>query len=146
MTKTRKDLKLLSIIVLICAGVAFILSILDVCMNGLTLPSEATKGVSQEIVEIAAIAVLFIELLFLFPQIYIGIKGLKEASNPTKAKAHVVWSFIIAFLYAVLAILLIVKTIKSLNFDNVFVLAEYAIDAIFFGCYFITALKVRAGK
>lgn len=146
MSKSRKDLRLLSIIVLICVAISFVMTMIDICQFGLALPSVVIEGVSKEVIEILAITIIVFKLLFLFPQVYVGIKGIKEAKNPTKAKAHIVWAFIITLLFALATIAAIIDVIKALNIDTILVLAEIAIDTIFFGSYYVIARRVRAGK
>ena len=44
---------------------------------------------------ITKIILLAVSLLFLLPQLYIGIKGLKIAKCPDSSKGHIIWAAIL---------------------------------------------------
>ena len=99
MEQARKHLKISSIVVLIFAGL-FMLEL----VSGLVFGDIASvEGVSEEVLRITRIFVLSISLVMMLPQIYIGIKGLLIAKNPTASCGHIVWA-IILFVFSVLSL------------------------------------------
>lgn len=89
MEKSRKYLKFMSEIILICLAFSFIRSILEVFLINV----DPNNGNDLYII-IAKIVLCVIYTVFYIPQIYIGIKGIKVAKNPDSSKAHIVWAVI----------------------------------------------------
>jgi hypothetical protein len=57
--------------------------------------AEIPAGAPDNILLITKIILLVVSLAFLFPQIYIGIKGLKLAKAPVGGKGHIIWGVIL---------------------------------------------------
>ena len=106
MEQARKQLKIYSIALLIytlasMAQVAFGLWFGD--FDGALIP----EGAPENLLLIAKIAVAVIALLLCIPQVYVGVKGILVAKNPTSSIRHVFWAkilFIIAIFGIVFAI------------------------------------------
>ena len=98
MEKNKKNLRFMSIVLLILAGLSLLSILFELffgelsdAFKGATLPEGATDNV----ILVAKIVILAISLLLLLPQVYIGIKGIKIAKNPDNSKGHIVWGVIL---------------------------------------------------
>ena len=62
-------------------------------------------------------------MLFLLPQIYVGVKGVRMAKNPNGSKGHIIWTCIL-FAFAVVNLISplvgLVQGTGSDNFGRVF--------------------------
>ena len=94
MEKSRKNLKITSIILLIMAG-SSILNILGEILFG---EINNASGVSADILLITKIILLVFSTLLLWPQIYISIKGLKIAKAPDASNRHIFWATVLLVL------------------------------------------------
>ena len=116
MEKTRKNLKITSIVLLIFAGSSILNILGEICfgeINNAAIPD----GAPSNILLITKIIILTISALLLWPQIYISIKGIKIAKAPDASKRHIFW----ATLLLVLSILgLISPVIELLSSANVY--------------------------
>lgn len=98
MEKSRRNLKIYSIIVLALAGLSLLNIIFELFfgelnreLNNATIP----EGAPVNTVLIAQIFVLVVSLLLILPQIYIGIKGIRIAKKPDSSSGHIVWGIIL---------------------------------------------------
>ena len=92
--KSRKNLKEFSIVVLIFAGLSLLRLLFELCLgelNSMPLP----EGVSAEALLVTKIILFCIGCFLTFPQIYIGVRGIMIAKNPTPAKAHIVVAIVL---------------------------------------------------
>ena len=60
--------------------------------RGIAILPDGSSVILQLIVRLIMAAVT---LVYVLPQIYMGVKGLRIAKNPAPAKAHVVWVWIL---------------------------------------------------
>ena len=94
MEQTQKSLKLSSIFVLLFAGLSMVEIVAELLfgeINSVVIP----EGAPENILMITKIILLAVSLLFLLPQLYIGIKGLKIAKCPDSSKGHIIWAAIL---------------------------------------------------
>ena len=145
MEKNRKDLKTLSILILILTGLTLARSVTDLIVNGLPQVPE-TDGLSQGLLRIVAIISLVIGLLLLLPQIYIGIKGMQIADGATSGKAPLVWAIILAVLAAISTISGLSNMLGSFTFGSALNFVDCALDVVVYIFYFIFARKVILNK
>ena len=89
--KTRKHLKISSIVVLVMAAMSLLNLVSELAFGEL----NNVQGADGSMVLITKIVLLAVSLVLLFPQIYVGLKGLKMAKNPDSSKGHIVWATII---------------------------------------------------
>ena len=89
MEKSRKYLKFMSEIILICLAFSFIRSILEVYLINVSL-----NNIPDSYIITAKLVICVIYTVFYIPQVYIGVKGIKVAKNPDSSKAHIVWAVI----------------------------------------------------
>ena len=94
MEQKRKNLKVVSAIVLIFTGLTFLRTAAGYLFTdqGIAILPDGSSVILQLIVRLIMVAVT---LVFVLPQIYVGVKGLRIAKNPAPAKAHVVWAWIL---------------------------------------------------
>lgn len=145
MEKNRKDLKTLSILILVLTGLTLVRSITELIVNGLPQAPEA-DGLSQGILRITAIISLVIGLLLLLPQVYVGIKGMKIADGAPSGKAPLVWAIILAVLAAISTISGLSNMLGALTFGSALNFVDCALDVVVYIFYFILARKVILDK
>ena len=59
------------------------------------ISAEIPEGAPDNILMITRIILLSVSALFLIPQVYVGLKGIFIAKNPTSSKGHIVWAWIL---------------------------------------------------
>jgi hypothetical protein len=108
MEQKRKHLKAVSVILLAFTGLTFLRTAAEYLFadQGIAILPDGSSVILQLIVRLIMVA---IALVFVLPQIYMGVKGLRIAKNPAPAKAHVVWAWILL----VLAILGLIEPITA---------------------------------
>jgi uncharacterized membrane protein YhaH (DUF805 family) len=106
----------------------------------------AQVGASHEIVVVAMIITFVISLILLLPQLYVGVKGMKIAKNPTSSKGHIVWA-VILLIFSAFGIISTVSSIaEQINVvDNVITLVDHALDVIVYCMYIKYANRVLKG-
>ena len=94
MEQKRKHLKVASVIVLAFTGLTFLCTAVEYLFTdqGIAVLPDGSSVILQLIVRMIMVA---FTLVFMLPQIYIGVKGLRIAKKPAPAKAHVVWAWIL---------------------------------------------------
>jgi hypothetical protein len=142
MEKNRKNLKSFSILVLFFVAFSLIRMIVDVCVNGFGDVGQLPEGTSAEVAEVVLVIVWALGIVFLLPQVYIGIKGIKQAQNPTHGKAHMIWAVILTAMSAISLISGIVDISKAYSFDKLLTVADVLVNVIVFGAYYFYARKV----
>lgn len=144
MEQSRKHLKISSIVVLIFVGVS-ILNLLSgfIDLNGATIPEDAPEN----ILAITKTILSVIAAVLLLPQIYIGFKGLKMASNPDSSKSHIVVAAILLGVTILTAISPITALVQKVEvFENVRYLLSLAVEAMVFFDYIKYAKIVADGN
>ena len=104
----------------------------------------APEGTDPNILLAAKISILVITLLMLLPSVYVGVKGLRIAKNPSPAKAHIVWAKII-FVFTVLALITpIVSIVKQGDIGaNIASVSSILLEIIIYFDYIKYAQAVR---
>ena len=146
MTKDRKTLKEYSIVILILAGLTLVRIIVDACITGFNPANVNIEGASETLIKVSLIIAFVLALVLLIPDVYVGIKGIKEANNPSGAKAHIIWALIIAIIYALGTVSSIVDICKGFSWSNLTSLCNTVLDACIFTLYYLTAKKVAEEK
>jgi hypothetical protein len=103
-------------------------------------------GVSHEIIVVTMIVMFVVGLILLLPQLYVGVKGMKIAKNPTSSKGHIVWA-VILLIFSAFGIIATVSSIaEQVNVvDNVITLVDHALDVIVYCMYIKYANRVLKG-
>ena len=144
MEKNKKNLKVLSILILALAVYSLIRIVLSVFSIDLN-PEDLTDGASATLLLIGQIFVCVVSFILLIPQIFVGIKGIKVSNNPDSSKAHIVWAVILA-VCSILGVISSVSNLISNNGDlvgNLFELADMVIDVCMYVAYVKYAKLVR---
>ena len=149
MEKNKKNLKAMSIVVLVLAGLSLLSIIFELffgsfneALNSTTLPEGATDNV----ILASKIVLLVISFLLILPQLYIGFKGLKIAKTPDNSKGHIVWGVILMVFSAIGLITPITGLIQGGNvFQNVADLCSIIVDICILYEYVAFAKAVRNG-
>ena len=140
MDKNRKNLFVISIVILAWVVWSIAKSIVEICINGgLELPE--VEGVSKEIMLVAAIIALVIVYIALVPQIYIGIKGIKIAKGAQSGKAHIVWAIILGAI-AALGFVSSLAGLGKFSADVLLDIGTSACSLALYACYISFACKI----
>ena len=137
--KAKTGLKFTSECILILLAVSFVRSILEIFLTDVKI-----DGVSEGLIIASKIilCVLFAMIIFI-PQIYIGVKGIKIAKNPTDSKSHIVWAVIFVIFAFISAISAIVDMVNTGDIAaNIFVLIDGVVDIALYLCYIVYAKRV----
>lgn len=94
MEKSRKDLKISSIVILLF-GVWSLVDVISQVFFGEINNANVPAGAPDNILEITRIFLIVVSALILLPQFYIGIKGLAVANKPNSSKGHIRWAIVL---------------------------------------------------
>lgn len=142
MEKNKKNLKILSILILALAVYSLIRIVLSVFLIDLN-PEDLTDGASATHLLIGQIFVCVVSVILLIPQIFVGIKGIKVSNNPDSSKAHIVWAVILTVLSVIGILSPASELIKGVAvLDNLLAVADMALDAIIYIEYISYAKKL----
>ena len=142
MEKNRKNLKICSIVVLALAALSLVRMIINVCKDGFGDIGQLPEGISEDVAQVALVIVWVIGVLFLIPQIYIGIKGIKLSKNPMPGRGHMVWALVIAVLSVVSLISAISDISKVYTFDKLLTVFDLLLNVAIFGMYYYCARQI----
>ena len=144
MSISRNHLKEASFLVLLFTAFSFIRMIIQVFVGFEADPTQV--GVSHEIIVVTMIVMFVVGLILLLPQLYVGVKGMKIAKNPTSSKGHIVWA-VILLVFSAFGIVSTVSSIaEQINvIDNVITLVDHALDVIVYCMYIKYANRVLKG-
>ena len=143
MEQTRKFLKLSSIAVLVLSGF-FMLQVICEILFGELSNAIIPEGVSYNILLITQIVIFTFALLFMLPNIYIGIKGLRIAKKPDSSKGHIIWGIILLVFTVLSLISPIVDIINNgFKYDYISEILSIAVEVAVFFEYIKYALALR---
>ena len=94
MERSRKHLKISSIVILIYAA-ATLLNLFAEIFFGELNSAEIPDGSPANILLITKIVLTVFSFIFLLPEIYVGLKGLKMAHNPDSSRFHILLAMIL---------------------------------------------------
>ena len=144
MSISRNHLKEASLLVLLFTAFSFIRMIIQVFVGFEADPTQV--GVSHEIIVVTMIVMFVVGLILLLPQLYVGVKGMKIAKNPTSSKGHIVWAVILLVFSAFGIISTVTSIAEQINVvDNVITLVDHALDVIVYCMYIKYANRVLKG-
>ena len=144
MKESRKNLKVLSYVILALAVyslVRVIISVFTLDFDPNNLPEGATAGIMLG----GQIFVCVVSFILLLPQTFVGIKGIKVSNNPDSSKAHIVWAVILA-VCSVLGVISSASNLINNNGDlvgNLLETADMVIDVCMYIAYVKYAKQVR---
>ena len=143
MEQTRKFLKLTSIAVLVLSGF-FMLQVICEILFGELSNAIIPEGVSYNILLITQIVIFTFALLFMLPNIYIGIKGLRIAKKPDSSKGHIIWGIILLVFTVLSLISPIVDIINNgFKYDYISEFLRIAVEVTVFFEYIKYAIALR---
>lgn len=144
MSISRNHLKEASFLVLLFTAFSFIRMIIQLFVGFEADPTQV--GVSHEIIVVTMIIMFVVGLILLLPQLYVGVKGMKIAKNPTSSKGHIVWAVILLVFSAFGIIFTVTSIAEQINVvDNVITLVDHALDVIVYCMYIKYANRVLKG-
>jgi hypothetical protein len=136
----------MSVVILLFAAISLVRMTISLFTVGFKV-DPAQVGVSPKIAVATMIVIFVINLLLLLPQVYVGVKGIKIAKEPTYSKTPSVWAVILLVFAAFGVISAISNISKQVNVvDNIFVLADHAIDVALYFFYVKYLNKVLKGE
>lgn len=103
MEQAKKHLKWTSIALLALAGSTLLQIVAELLFGDLN-NAEIPAGSPDHILMITKIILLGFSCVMLFPQVYVGVKGLLVVKAPNASKGHIVWA-IILFVFTVVDLL-----------------------------------------
>ena len=107
--------------------------------NNVTIP----EGSPDNILAIAKTFILVVSALFLLPQLYLGIKGLRVAANPNSSKGHIVLAIVI-FVFVLISAVTAIQGIASgeETDSNVSALLSLMVEVAIYFEYILYAIRV----
>ena len=143
MEKQRKLLKELSIVILVFAALSLVRMIVDVAVHGFVV-TEIIEGMSPEMLRAFAIVAWVLGLLFLWPEVYVGYKGIKVANNPDDSKRHITIAKILLVLLVISLISAIIEITKSTDLvHSIITIADMVLDICIYFLYIKYAKEIR---
>ena len=119
MEQSRKHLKISSIVILIYAAATLVKLLTEIFLGELN-SAEIPDGSPANILLIAKIVLTVFSFIFLLPEIYVGLKGLKMAYNPDSSRFHILLAMILLGFTAVSMITPTIALFKGDSFgDNI---------------------------
>ena len=136
MEKTKKNLKCMSVLILVLAAISLVRVILSVVLTDFA-PDKLPAGTTEGVVLASQIIMCVFGLALLVPQIYVGLKGIKISNDSVSStKAPVVWAIILAILSALSLISPVSNLIQNgITVGYVLELVDFALDVIIYLAY-----------
>lgn len=132
MKQSIKHLKFSSLAILALAALTFINIVAELLVGELN-KADIPQGSPDNILTITKVFLMIVSLIFILPQVYIGLKGLKVAKNPDSSKSHIIVGTILLILASIGLISPLVAIIKQDSvFANASELLSVAIEVAFF--------------
>jgi hypothetical protein len=146
MSKSRNNLKIISIVVLILAAISLV-NVASGLIFGALNDAEIPDGAPENTLLIAKIFLAVVSVIMLAPHVYVGIKGIKVANKPDSSKAHIVWA-ILLLAFAAYCLISPIASIIMLEdvLANIFSVISIAAEIIVFVMYLKFAFAVSKGK
>ena len=134
MEKLTKHLKVSSFIVILFALITLAEIAIALFYGNYFDNVQIPEGSPANIVGIAKTVILVTAVVFMIPQLYVGIKGIKVANDPDDSRAHIVWAVILFVLSVASLINAIVGIVNGgASFDNISLLTSAMLEvAIYF--------------
>ena len=147
MEKNRKNLKIISIVILIFLGLSLVGSIIDVCKNGFGDAGQLPEGVSPEVGKVIVVIVWVLGLALYLPRLYIGVKGIKIAGGQEySGKAHIIWALVLAVLAILGTVSSIVELTEGYSAGKLASLGTSLVNVALLSTYYLFARNVANGK
>ena len=146
MEKAKKNLLVLSILILATTALSLIMNCITAFTGGLVvtqLPTDAEQlGLTLDVYQILAYVTFGITLLVFLPNVFVGLRGIKMSNAPEKTKGHIIWAIILLASSVVTVLTHIPQAISAPNFNHIWTTIDKAIDVLVFGAYAYYAILV----
>ena len=142
MNNDRKNLKDFSILILVLSAFSLVRIIVDLCVFGLNASNVPVEGLTEDMVRTATIIAFVLALLLLIPDVYIGIRGIKEANNPTGKNGHITWALVLVILSLIATISAVIDMFNGFDVGKLLEVLVVVIDVALFFFYYAAATKV----
>ena len=129
MEQARKHLKTSSFLVLLLTAITFIEMLIELIFGGFK-NAPIPEGAPENIIMITTIIICVFAVIFMLPQIYVGIKGLRIAKKPDSSTRHIFWAkviFVIAIINIISCIFSLIKGDNSR--DQISMLFSFVLEA-----------------
>jgi hypothetical protein len=142
----KRNLKSASFLVLFLTLLSVVRLVLNVVQKGGFEVTEVPAGMTPEVAKIVMIFSFAVMIVAMIPRLYVGVKGLKVANEPSAAKAHIVWAvlFLITGAWSMFNDISAIIEAKDLVID-ILTLVSSAIDVFAYALFTYCALQVRKG-
>jgi hypothetical protein len=132
MKKSRANLKITSVLILILVALTLIKIVAELIFGDINV-ALMPSGAPENLLLITKIFVVTVSLIMLLPQIYLGVKGIWASNNRGGTRIHIPLA-VILFVITVLSLISpIVGIIKWEDvWDNVFGLLSIALQLIIY--------------
>lgn len=146
MEQSKKNLKTYSLLVLLFAALSLVRMIVALIAGDLDISTaNLPEGTSVELVKAMALIIWALGLVFLFPDVYVGFKGIKEANEPSDSRGHIIWAIILLVISALSAISDIGNLLSGGNIGmDIVALIDSAVSIIVYVLFIKYANEVRA--
>lgn len=145
MEKTKRDLWITSVVILVLTLIVVVNAIIGAASTGFTFNAAPVDGLSKEIVQIILIITWAIGLIVLIPQIYVGYTGMKIAKDQAdpRKKGHLIWAIILAIFSLISVITSISNIANSKNLaSDIINLVDAILSVLLFGGYVFFVRKL----
>lgn len=144
MEKTQKNLRDYSILILLFVGLSLVRVIVNAFLVTFAeIDAEVLGDLTEKAVRTGLIIVWVLSIVLLLPQVFVGLRGLQEAKNPTNKRGYIVWAKIL-FVLAIIATLgAIFDLFSAANLvDAILALVDVLIDVVIFFLFIRYAKQV----
>ena len=142
MEKTRKQLKEISVVILILAAFSLIRAVVDVILTDFSQASRL-EGVTPGLILATQIFLIVFAFVLMIPEIYVGVKGIKIANASSSSKAPIVWAVILAIFSGVGVISSVSSLIQQGDLvGDLLELADKVVDVLLYITYINYAKKL----
>lgn len=132
MEYAKKQLKIISIVILALSCLDAANIVLQLIFMDWNAAANAT-GANPTALLVAQIILVAITALVLWPQLYIGLKGLKMAKTPDSSRAHIVWAKILFVLSLIGMISPLISIIKVEDlWENISQFCDLLVEVLVF--------------
>lgn len=143
MENSKKQLKIISLFILIFAALSVARTVIGIFTITVT-PDQIPEGLTEGLVRIALIIGQIGAIIFVIPQLYIGLKGVKLANGGEGSKAQIVWAIVLT----VLSVVTLISTVSNILstkdvLNNVLTLVIALCDVALYYLYAKYAKQIR---
>ena len=110
---------------------------------GIYFGDYSGMGISGTELDITQAFVLIVSFIFLIPQFYVGIKGIKVANNPDSSKLHIILAVILLIIAAGNIFSSVVNIMNQVNVEeNVSAALSVLVELVVLIDYVVAAIAV----